>query len=100
MDVTYWKSERRRARTELRNYIVRNSVSIEDVYEIEIPNNLKNMPSHEFDAWIEDNKCRIFAKKREMGKSLRNPGLIDCLIEYNCACTNVQTAEVSSSYNV
>ena len=84
--VNYWKSERRRARTALRNYIVNNIEELEQDYGIIVPENIKNLSGEEFSKWIKKIENKILEKKQQNE-------LYDLLIDYHCACTNVATVE-------
>lgn len=84
--VNYWKGERRKARTAIRNYVVDNIDELEQNYALNIPENIKNLSSVEFSKWIEQVEPKILAKKQPLE-------LYTLLIDYHCACTNVKTEE-------
>lgn len=84
--IDYWKGERRRARTALRNYIVANVEKLEKEYAIIVPENIKNFSGEELAKWIKKIEYKILQNKK-------SSDLYDLLIDYHCACTNVATAE-------
>lgn len=87
-NVTYWKSERRRARTALRNYFVNNSKQVEEEYQIEIPANIKNLSGEEFSNWLKTVRRTLLSKNNSSELYL-------LIAQYSCACTNLRTAENS-----
>ena len=54
MDLTYCKSQRRKARAALRNYLVALKSEIRNDYGVVLPieSQLKNMNSAKFDEWF------------------------------------------------
>ena len=89
MDLTYCKSQRRKARTALRNYILMSHSEIRRDYGIVLPieSQLKNMKSDKFDTWF-ISVVDKFNKNREIDETLTN--LVE---EYICSLNNVQIAE-------
>jgi len=74
-----FRAEKRMLRTEIRNYIVVHQQDLEVNYGIKIPNNVKNMPKIDFEAWLET------ISRKHAPKILK-----DFLNQYDCACTNVK----------
>ena len=96
MDLTYCKSQRRKARTALRNYLVSFKSEIRQEFNIVLPieSQLKNMKSDKFDTWFAS-VADIFAQNKEFDYVLTE--LID---EYLCCVNNVEIAEHESNLNI
>jgi hypothetical protein len=73
-----FREQKRMLRTEIRNYIVNNQTDLEVNYKLTIPQNIKNMPKADFDAWLQTLSTKKLPKEL---KSL--------YVEYMCACENV-----------
>ncbi len=93
MDLTYCKSQRRKARTALRNYLVSFKSEIREEFNVVMPieEQLKNMSSEKFDIWFAS-VVDLFAQKKEVDYVLTE--LID---EYLCCVNNVEIAEHESN---
>ena len=89
MDLTYCKSQRRKARTDLRNYLILFKKEIREEFGIALPieTQLKNMKSEKFDMWFAS-VMNVFAEKKDVDLTLAE--LID---EYLCWVNNVEIAE-------
>lgn len=88
MDLTFCKSERRKARTALRNYMVLFRDEIVNDYKINLPTQkeIRQMHSGDFDVWF--NMISDDLKNKEIDIVLNE--LID---NYICCVNNVATAE-------
>lgn len=74
-----FQAERRMLRTEIRNFIVDNQMDLEVNYKMSIPQNVKNMPKKEFDAWL------VTISRTKVPKILK-----ELLVQYDCASENVE----------
>lgn len=92
MDITFYKSQRRRARTALRNYIVERKSQIEAEFDINLPDKkeIKQMSGSQFGAWVMTIAHVIFARRND---DLENYELIDLLSDFVCCENNVTIAE-------
>ena len=92
MDLTYCKSQRRRARTLLRNYIVANRSFLVEELELDLPESqeIKQMSSNCFSAWVMKN-LNTFLNKRNQ-KTLYCE-FFDLLEDFICCDNNVTIAE-------
>ncbi len=93
MDLTYCKSQRRKARTVLRNYIVDNLDCILQDFKIEpiTKNEIKNMSSNCFESWIFNN-LKVFLKEKD-NEDLYYYDFYDFISEFIAAENNVTLAE-------
>ena len=100
MDLTYCKSQRRIARKQLRNYIVENFEDILKDFNLEqiSKNEIKNMSSHCFTAWIMNN-LEKFYKQRDY-EDLNYYDLFDFISEFIAADNNVTIAESINILNI
>ncbi len=93
MDLTYCKSQRRKARTALRNYLIMLKSEIRRDYNISLPidSQLKNMSGEKFDEWFAS-VMSVFLENKENDITLTE--LID---EYLCSMNNVAIAEATTN---
>ena len=93
MDLTYCKSQRRKARTALRNYLVALKSEIRNDYGVVLPieSQLKNMNSAKFDEWFAS-VVNVFLENKEIDLTLTE--LVD---EYLCSLNNVAIAEATTN---
>lgn len=96
MDLTYCKSQRRKARTELRNYLVLFKSEIRREFQINLPieSQLHNMSSKKFDEWFAT-VMDIFIQKKEYDHTLT-----ELIEEYVCWTNNVEIAEFESTLKI
>ena len=71
-------AERRMSRTEIRNFIVVYQRDLEVNYKMSIPQNIKNMPKKEFDAWL------TTVSRTKVPELLQ-----ELLVQYDCASENI-----------
>ena len=93
MDLTYCKSQRRKARTALRNYLISFKSEIRRDFGINLPieSQLKNMKSDKFDMWF-TSVVDKFNKNKEIDQTLT-----DLIEEYISSLNNVQIAETMAN---
>ena len=94
MDLTSCLAKRRQARTVLRNYIVENISSIQEEFDLEIPQTIKNMSGETFTDFILSHSKQILSKRY---KVIENYELIDLLADFICCVNNVSIAECINS---
>lgn len=83
-------SRRSEARKELRKYIIENAKEIQEMFNIEIPTNLKNMSGDAFSEWVFNN-ATIFLQKRYEDDEYSE--VIDMVADLICCENNVTLAE-------
>ena len=93
MDLTYCKSQRRKARANLRNYLVANLDSVLEEFDLEpiSKNEMKNMSAINFSNWVMNNAQDIFKKRNS--EDLINYDIIELVAEFICCENNVTIAE-------
>lgn len=90
MDLNHCLTLRRKARTTLRNYIVQNLISIQEEFQIQIPQTIKNMSGTNFSNWIFENSDVFISRRNE---DLDNFELIELVADFICCVNNVTIAE-------